>query len=78
MGNKTIPGEFMLKATQELSSKYHVSDTVASMAVLSANICRIHDDLRKISNSLESIIYEEEERASFLRVCGAIDTFEQN
>ena len=77
MGNKTMPGEVMLTTIQELSSKYHVSDTVASMAVLSATICRIHDDLRRISRNMERIMEPDGENA-LIRVCGEMNTYEQN
>lgn len=77
MGDKIKLEEFMLMMEQELGTKYHVSDTAISIAVLSAQVCRIHDDLRKIGNVLVSLTANNGEEA-FIRVCGSVDTYEQN
>lgn len=69
--------EVMLKKAIELSEECQTSEATASMAVLSANLFLINDTLRKIDQKLDSIIAKTDSE-SFLRVCGAIDTFEQN
>lgn len=77
MGDKIKLEEFMLMMEQELGTKYHVSDTAISIAVLSAQVCRIHDDLRRISRNMERIMEADGENA-LIRVCGSVDTYEQN
>ena len=46
------------------------------MAVLSANLFMINATLSKLNKNLESLMTSEKE--PFLRVAGAIDTYEQN
>ena len=68
--------KIMVKKIREVSAECQVSETTASMAVLSANLFMINATLSKLNKNLESLMTSEKE--PFLRVAGAIDTYEQN
>lgn len=68
--------KIMVNKIREVSAECQVSETTASMAVLSANLFMINATLSKLNKNLESLMTSEKE--PFLRVAGAIDTYEQN
>jgi len=60
----------MVNKAQKLARAYHVDDTTAVLIVLAANLARINQSMERLM--------EADGEKSLLRVCGVIDTFEQN
>lgn len=67
--NEILEERKIVNKAQKLARAYNVDDVTAVSIILAANLARINQNL-------ERIIGEDEE--PFLRVCGAIDTYEQN
>ena len=77
MGEKFDFKKGMYDKIMDVVEEYQTSEATASMAVLSANLFMINGTLARINRNLERIMEADGEK-SLLRVCGVIDTFEQN